>query len=313
MGEKNKKQVNLSTLICVIIIFILIISLMVVCYFAFLKKDDSNNTNNVTGNNEASKQIENEKKQEKDEEELKINGSEVKKIIKKFNFGSVVHSIYKTGDFDLSSIPNDLILRLGWSNIKSEDKDINEREIKESADKSIMAKSIKNIFGDDITYKDKSFKYGDVKDFSEFIIENVDFDNSKYIATIFQGGGIGCPFIYEEIQKVIKSEDKIEVYVKTAFVNMGELIQDESGSTIGIEYDIYKNYNFNREEFQNKLITVKSTEFDRINNNSDEIFQLSPNRNETISSVVDKLDTYKYTFTLDKDSGEYYFTAFDKE
>lgn len=311
MEEKKKKQVNLSTLVCVIIIFILIIALMVVCYFAFLKKDDTNNTNNVTENNNVSKQLESEKK--KDEEELKLNSSETEEILKKFNFLGSAHSIYKTGEFDLSSIPNDLILRLGWNKIKSKDKDINERDITESVDKSIMAKSIKNIFGDDITYKDKSFIYGDVKVFSEFITENVNFDNSKYSALIFQGGGIGCPFIHEEVQKVMKSDDKIDVYVKTAFVDLGDLIKDENDSTIGVEYNIYKNYDFNKEEFENKLITVKSNEFDENNNNSDEILQLSPYSNKTISSIINKLDTYKYTFTLDKDSGEYYFTSFNKE
>ena len=316
--EKTKKKVNLSTLVCVIIIFLLVIALMVVCYFGFLKKDESTNSTttnvisnqNITTNEEKTNKIVDETKTNKEKgEELSLNNNEVKNIVKKFNFGFLSHSIYKVGDFNVSNIPNDLVLRLGWHNIKDEDRTLNTYTLQEKTNKDILAKSIKNIFGNNVKYQDKSFRYADVEKFSVYATGDVYYNNDgNYNSTHFQGGGATCPFVYEQVQKVIKSNDEIKLYVKAGFVDTSVL---ENGE---IKYQFYKNYNFNRDEFENKLITVKEDDFiDEAINDNDDYIQLSLKTHNSISSIIDKLDTYVYTFTLDKDSGEYYFTAFNKE
>ena len=94
------------------------------------------------------------------------------------------------------------------------------------------------------------------------------------------------------MQKAEKYDDKIKLYVKAGFVDTSV---KENGE---VEYHFYKNYNFNRDEFENKLITVKEEEF--INEAGIET-QLSLKAHKSISSIMDKLNTYIYPFTLDKD------------
>lgn len=324
---KTKKKVNQSTLVYVVIIFILIIALMVVSYFAFLRKDDTtvgntttnntlNNTtvntvidNNVTSNAEKTNTVntENKTSQEKGEE-LKISNRDVQKILEKFNFSSsnVISSIYKIGEFNKTDIPNQLVLKLGWYKLDNEKTTKDYENLRETVDAKVLKDSIYSVFGKDIKYQDRAFKYGNVDIFTAYAIEDINYNTNtdKYEATIFQGGGGDIPFIHEEFSKAIKRDNEIKIYVKTAFVDSTWVDNND------FVYDIYSDYNFRKETFENKLYTTNATEFYKNYNYTN---KLTENVNGEIGKIIDKLDTYVYTFTLDKDSGEYYFTAFNKE
>lgn len=326
--EKTKKKVNQSTLVYVVIIFILIIALMVVCYFGFLKKDEpteANTTNtdtitnttsntadskNTVANVEKTNTTVNETKpvQEKGEE-LKISDRDVQKILEKFNFSesNIVSSIYRVGEFNKTDIPNSLILRLGWYKLDNKKFNHDYENLRESVDAKFLKDSIYNVFGKDIKYQDKTFKYGNIDIFTPYSTEDINYNgnNNKYESIIFQGGGGDIPSIHEEFLKAIKYDDEIKIYVKTAFINVPGLTDNND-----FVYDIYSNYNFRKEIFENKLYTTTSTDFHK---NYSYTNKLTENVNTEISKIIDKLDTYVYTFTLDKDSGEYYFTAFSKE
>lgn len=323
--EKTKKKVNQSTLVYVVIIFILIIALMVVCYFGFLRKDESTQTNTtntnttaniVTNQNTVTTNVEqtnttvNETRpvQEKGEE-LKISNSDVQKILEKFNFSesNVISSIYRVGEFNKTDIPNSLILRLGWYKLDNKKTTKDFENLRESVDAKFLKDSIYNVFGKDTKYQDQTFKYGGIDIFTPYATEDINYNgyNNKYEATIFQGGGGDIPSIHEEFLKAIKYDDEIKIYVKTAFINVPRLTDNND-----FVYDIYSNYNFRKEIFENKLYTTTSTDFYK---NYSYTNKLTENANTEISKIIDKLDTYVYTFTLDKDSGEYYFTAFNKE
>ena len=193
------------------------------------------------------------------EEETVIDDSLVKKLVEKINFPTyATASIYNTGKFNLDTIPNDLILRLGWSKIDSSNKKLKtDTEVyTQTSTKEIMKDSITKIFGSKVKYTDKTFTNIDVMTFNGYN-ENrgdISYSNNLYTADYIEGGGGDVPFIHQEVQKVLKNNDKIELYVKTAFVDTEYI-----GNIDDFEYIIYQNFENNK--FEGKVAEVTATEF----------------------------------------------------
>ena len=107
-------------------------------------------------------------------------------------------------------------------------------------EKNAMQESIKEMFGNQVEYKDVSFDNTNVKVFSRHAETQgiINYDGETYTGTINESlDGNEVSFIYQEIQKVIQYDNEIEVIMKTAFVKQE-----------GDKCLIYQNYN---EDFYN--------------------------------------------------------------
>lgn len=232
----------------------------------------------------------------------------VKKIAKKITFApNVVASIYNVGEFNLETIPNHLKLRLAWANTKSEDKltamNINGQEI-ESIEKNTMEQNIKDTFGIDVKYKDESFANTDVIAFSKYAINQgtINYSSDLYTGTKTEfTEKPESPLIYQEIQKVIKYNKKVELYVKVSYMN------PENG-----RYSIYKD--FINGQFTGKLLETTSEELFEdypINIYTGE-GTIAIKQNTTLNSIRSQLNAYKYTFALNEATGEYHLSSLEK-
>lgn len=332
MEEKKYIKMSLSTAICIIIIFILIISLVCLGFYIYKIKDNSNNENttvqedktNSTENNSTSNSLETSNSLNNNTlnttvtndtgKEISYDDSDAKKVIEKIDFPTyAIASIYNEGKFNLDTISNDLILRLGWSKLSDDNKETiedNEKlELKETAKKETLKNSILSIFGSKIKYTDKSFINTDISTFTGYN-ENqgkIIYSNSLYTANFIEGGGGDVPFIRQEINKIIKYDKKIDVYVKTAFVDT--LYIDDDNSEDDFEYIIYKNFKNNK--FEEKLAETTGRKFYDGYSPDDSNDTVSFRPNLEIAKVIDQLNTYVYTFELDNTTGEYYLSAFN--
>lgn len=239
------------------------------------------------------------------ETKLDINDNISQQLLNKINFPTyAISSIYNVKNFDSTNIPNDLILRLGWSKISPEDKTIikDNEIIHQTATKQTLNNSIKNIFGK-INYTDTSFNNTNINTFSGYHenIGEITYSNNLYTANYVEGGGGDVPFIYQQLEKIIKYNNKIDIYVKTAFVDTkyDENLDD-------FKYIIYSDFNNNT--FNTKLLETTSKEF----SNNQNLEQISTRENKTISNVLNKLNTYVYSFELDNSTQKYYLTSFYK-
>ena len=220
---------------------------------------------------------------------------------------NVTASIYDAETFSTNTISNELKLILGWS--KTEDskklrsKKENNQEI-EAIEKETMAENIKSILGPNIKYKDKSFNNTKSSTFSEYAPNKgiIDYSNGIYTSVVSEISETeSAPLIYQEIQKVVKYTDKVIVYVKVAYMDVEE-----------DKYLIYKD--FKNEEFEEKLLEISAEEL---------FAEESPNQytgegtvaidaNNSLDEIRTQLNTYKYTFSLDTETEEYYLTKFNK-
>ncbi len=216
-------------------------------------------------------------------------------------------SIYQIGTFDTYTIPDDLKLRIGWANLKEESKFHAKQATGESivvVEKNAMRESIKEIFGSQIKYKDVSFDNTNIKTFSTYAETQgiINYEAEKYTGIINERVEEDrVAFIYQEIQKIIQYNNEIEIVIKTAFVNQ----EDD-------KYVIYQNYN---DDFENKLL---ETTYEKMFENS--VFNkrtgegaVAISNNKVLDEIRHELNTYKYTFTKDDSTEEYYLKEFKKE
>lgn len=239
------------------------------------------------------------------ETKLDINDNISQQLLNKINFPTyAISSIYNVKNFDSTNIPNDLILRLGWSKISPEDKTIikDNEIIHQTATKQTLNNSIKNIFGK-INYTDTSFNNTNINTFSGYHenIGEITYSNNLYTANYVEGGGGDVPFIYQQLEKIIKYNNKIDIYVKTAFVDT-----EYDKNIDDFKYIIYGDFNNNT--FNTKLLETTSKEF----SNNQNLEQISTRENTTLSNVLNKLNTYVYSFELDNSTLNYYLTSFYK-
>lgn len=316
MEEKKYIKISFSTAICIAIIIILMICIVCLGLYTYKLKnsgDEKNNnveeqlTQNILYIDENKNLTEN---QIVDiGEEININNNMVKKLIDKINFNTYAKaSIYKFGDFDVDTIPNDLVLRLGWDKIDSSNKntyvDEANQDIKETLTSELMKKSIANIFGNKVKYMNDTFRKVDVAEFYNYQGYTdeehafINYNNNLYTASMYQGGGLTESFIYEEVQKALKYDEKIEIYVKTMFIKPLE----------NLNYIIYKNFNFDTNNFEEQVGKIEESDF--YNEAIDENNNISLKANPAVSKILGNLNTYVYTFELN-DDGEYYFSAFN--
>jgi len=302
------KENGKSKKIIYVIILTLILLIIALVIYKISTKSKEVDTNENTNIEEIA--IINESESTNSEDlsiELNKNDDIVKELAKKLDFKTyAIASIYKVKDFNLDTIPNDLILRLAWANIDENDKVI--EDDKQIATKETLNNSVKNIFGTKTKYSDNTFTNIDVLKFSGYNenIGDITYADNKYIANYVEGGGGDTPFIYQYIDKAIKNKDEIKIYVKTAFVDITSFNEAQYEYT----YTIYKNFDNEKSEFSDKVTDIISTDFYN-KNSTDGYTSITLNNNEEITN---NLNSYVYTFKLDGSdvAGNYYLYGFSK-
>ncbi len=302
MEEKKRVTISLGTAICMVIIFLLVIALILLGIYTYALKNNNTQKSNISSNtdvadasqsatvdtskDEVTKPVENVGT------ELNINDSIVKTLTDKIDFNTNARaSIYKVGSFNSTTIPNDLMLKLGWDSIENKPQITGNNPLpNETITKNSMSQSIANIFGSTVTYTDASFTVVDVETFHGYrgmFGSTVNYSNNAYSIELFQGGGGGpTPFIHEQVTKSLKYNNKIEIYVKTAFIDTKyvESLDD-------FEFILYKDFNFATNTFNNQLSKIAAT--------------------QKMPELSSDFNTYVYTFDLDSSNGNYYLSGFN--
>lgn len=332
MEEKNNQnKITFGTYVIIVTIVFLVLLVGILAGILIQKNKDekvANTAENVVSNvateNETNKENVKENSidttnKEKEEEEndgipLSLEDEKIKEIAEKFHFETAVQaSIYKTGSFNLNNIPNDLILRMAWDKLEEDDVtlDYGDGANTETATQKVMNKSVENIFGKSIKYKDASFENVVSKTFDGYNLNKgtISYSNGIYTADYLEGGGGSVPYIYQKAQKAIEyNGDRIEIYVKTAFINPKDY-DEEKDDWI---YYIYSDYDFNTETFKNEILKISESEFHKENQYSYGYPSITITDNKNMDSIEDKLDTYVYTFSINNSTGDYYLSGFNK-
>lgn len=242
-----------------------------------------------------------------------LNNSDelVTKIKEKITFApNVTASIYNEGTFNTNSISNDLKLILGWTTTeegkKLKSKNENNKEI-EVIEKETMAENIKNVLGPNVKYKDETFSNTNISTFSQYVQNEgtINYSNGMYTSILIEDTENAenkiIPIIYQEIQRVVKYSTKVIVYVKVAYMDVK-----------GENYIVYRD--FSDDELKSELLKVTREEVfgeNDFNKNTGE-GTVTEKLNSSLDDIRSKLNTYKYTFSLDQETGEYYLSKFNK-
>ena len=297
MEDKKHVKISLGTAICIVIIFLLVIALILLGCYTYVLKNSANKTSNTDVADASQSTNDNTPKNEVTKPvadvgtELNVNDSIVKSLTDKIDFNTNARaSIYKVGSFNSNNISNDLILKLGWDSIKDKKQVEGLSPLPdEVVTKKEMAQSISNLFGPKIKYTDTSFAIVDIETFHGYqglVGDTVNYSNNSYSVELFQGGGGDCPFIQEQVTKALQYNNKIEIYVKTAFVDTKYVESSDS-----FEYILYKDFNFATNTFNNQLSKIAAT--------------------QKMPELSSDFNTYVYTFDLDSSSGNYYLSGFN--
>lgn len=231
-------------------------------------------------------------------EHLNLNDKLVKNLIEKTKFDMYVKAnMYKIGEFTKDTIPNDLILRVGFSKLEFDywDEKYEENQIIEFS-KEEMDNEIKSVFGD-IKYTHQTFEniLDDLEeggfDWDAYVIDEINYKDGTYFAYFLFGGGGYYSDIQEHPYKAesINNGERINIYVKTAFA--GYSLDD------AYEVGVYHSYDFTN----NKFVTP--------------LYYLNEGYPEDLLEEYDKyekyLESYVYTFEKQAD-GNYYLSGFNK-
>ena len=300
--KKGYIEISIGAIICAAIIIGLIIlnvKLGIKAYNVVTKNESTNASIETDDDISVTQEVGN---------VLSSNDEIVAQMKEKITFApNVTASIYNAETFSTNTISNDLKLRLGWARVKEGNKlkSINEKnESIEALEKEVMAESIKNILGPKIKYKDQTFNNTNINTFSTYCKNQgkITYSNGLYTSIVSENiEEKMAPIIYQEIQKVVKYSDKVVVYVKVAYMDANEE-----------KYIVYQD--FNNKKFEEKLLEITSEEL--FEGNSFDPYTgegtVAINANTSLDSIRNQLDTYKYTFSLDGETGEYYLTKFNK-
>lgn len=301
--KKRNFKFNMLIGILTLILIATIIAQITILKYS-MKKNTQNEENCIL--QEVPDSIENEEENIVIENKVAEEKSNVDKVIDKINFKDYAEaSIYKVGTFTRETIPNDLILRLGFAKAlqKPENKQVEEKTVFHNIYRGEIEKGIKELFGDNIKYKHTKFINIDVETFDGFyeIRDTVKpVDDTKYEFIYYEGGGGDTQFIHQEIYDVIEDENKIEIKVKVAYV---DTVYEETPEIGLFKYHIYKDFDFSTDEFKDELLVIEDHEYDYVENYG---------TTKAMVDILDKLNSYSYIFEKDSNTEEFYLCEFHK-
>ena len=291
MPNKPKNTISLTKYIITLIILILVIVFLFILNFS---NEEGEETDSIRWT-----EITDDSTIETIIEEIEESGADI--------FENA--DVYMEGDFDIDTISNELILKLAWNAILSDIDDSVDYEedgyfsdgieitgVGDTGDEGTititqekMKEKISEIFGSEITYTDESFNNESHEYFWEYRngVEEVTYSDGIYIAEYLQGGGAEIPEIEEYAYKVVEYEDNIEIYIKM----YAKIYYDEITDEYAVSY--YDGYDFTSDD--------ETGLGEEIEISGDEISETELENIET---------TYKYTFAIDSQTGDYYLTGF---
>lgn len=301
---KGKRYIDISVgaIICVVVIIALLVinvKLGKHAYGILTKKQETNSDVETKNNLSVTQEIGN---------VLHKNSEIVQGLKKKITFPSnVTASIYNTQGFNGNNIPNELKLILGWATSQEESKIVstneNNQEV-EAMETKEMSEAIKKILGSNMQYQDESFSNTGIKTFSMSSKNQngINYANDLYTSTLSEETDELQPLIYQEIQKAVKYSQKIIVYVKTAFINAD-----------GNNYKVYKN--FAEDKFREQLLRIKAEELFEENSLNTYTGEgtITLEQNSALDEIRKNLNGYKYIFTFDEVTQDYYLSEFSKD
>lgn len=305
--ENNKQprryiDISIGAIVCAIIIIILLVfnvKLGVRAYNVMTKEEKANSNLEIDDDVTVTQEIGN---------VLNSKHKLVAEMQEKLTLPqNVVASIYKKQAFNTNTITNELKLMIGWAKTKSEDKliSINENNQQvEALEKDKMKETIKSIFGEEIKHKDEEFNNTSMDVFSANCTNCGEISYKDGLYTNITNKNVEnemSPLIYQEIEKVVKYTETLVVYTKVAYINVEDY-----------KYIVYKDCNKN--QFKEKLLEIEPLELfgQGYPNPSTGEGTITIDPNEGLDSIREQLYTYKYTFTLNEETGEYYLSKFNK-
>ena len=126
----------------------------------------------------------------------------------------------------------------------------------------------------------------------------IEYEAGQYIGTEIQHDENALiPIIYQEVQEVIQYSDKIEIYVKTAFVD----VKND-------KYVMYKSFD---NKFYGELLQLEP---ELLLGNTSNIREgvIATRINQELNNIREELNTYKYTFTLNYNEKDYFLSEFSE-
>lgn len=217
------------------------------------------------------------------EVELDVESSEVVSLYNKVNvFTKGLSSddlygyLYMRDSYTVNDLSNDAKIMIGSYTLTNGGKDIGDVENPTTFTKDQMAQAIKSVLGNDISYNDGTLSIGS----RHCAIAPNEYKNDTYYF-MFGCGGLG-PVFEKRILKAVKTDTTIEIYDNAIYVK--PMIQIN-----GVDhYEIYT---------PDKATLIAT---------------LSDNESNDTENYLNKGYVYKYTYTLDSDTNEYYFTSIKK-
>lgn len=304
MKEKETIKISLSSAIIIFLIIFLIFGIVIFGYT--VKMQESISTYEIE--NEKIEEEATEKEEEEIANKLKdldLESELVTELSQQIMFpSSVLYDMTRYESFNVEDLSDELVLKMGWSLSNDIELGSDGAYYTSSISKIEMEKSLNNIFGKDYTsYSHSTFTTVNEATFANnFTYDEVVYDEieEEYVAKYF-GSDMPLDFIEQGLYEAVKIDESIiELYVKIGFVDM-EMIYDTNVDGDEI-YTVYKS--FEDEDFSELSFEVidNASFFD--NDNYDNLLT----RSEPI--VNGDLYTYVYTFELDENDNQYYFSGF---
>ena len=243
------------------------------------KKNSDVDNNSNTGNN-----IE-----ETVEKNLQLDDELVASLIEKVDFKSyVLANLYAVDGFDVKTIPNHLILMMGFNDVKIVcDLRGDDPSAIETVSSSLIDKNIKNIFGNAISYVNQNFNpsrnglYG----YDFYYSAEIKYSDDSYIVSCPAKNSVNPEVATQEFYKATMKGNEIKLY---SYIKFSRDIVS-SGDCIYRDYDM----NSTSDKFSNVVACY-----------DDSFNEVKQGKNEYI--------TFVYTFVKD-DSEQYFLNSFQKK
>lgn len=292
--KKEKRKTNELF----IVIILLILSLFCVVKYAMYSKDFGKKE--LVANNENTNKKEMKKESSSKEEDVELSSQLAIELQKKISIfdsyqsGSYYGYFYQKNKLKTEDISSDAKIAIGITQHKGFDRDFasatynaltpDNKNVKVIIlSKEEIQDGINAFFGPNTEYNDQSLKDADDDycGFSQFV-----FDKTRdvYMSEPFTCAGFPKPYIDSKITKIIKKGTKVEVNVKIAYIKFD--VREDGNATQYVYRRLDDDYSIEKHE----LLTDNSYNIDKI---------------------LDKLDTFKFTFTLNSNN-YYYFSQVEK-
>ena len=295
-----KKEKRIA--IIYILIILLLVSLFVALKFGYLRRDAisiKNKTKQIVGNSNI---VTNTKivKKENIDKDLDVNSTEVKKLISKidvfdtYKAGSYYGYFYQNDYLDIDKISDDAKIMIGITQNSNFANDfINSTYDAVAPDgnnldviilsKDDIQKAINSFFGPNTYYVDTNLK--DVGlDYCGFSKFQFDETRNVYMSDPITCSGFPEPHIDSKVISAHQNNDVIEITIKIAY----------------IKYEVISNEKVIKYVYRNQL-----------DNNYIEKHDILTDNSYNINKILDKLDTYRFTFKLNSNN-YFYFLKVEK-